>query len=84
MRDDENIEIAEVHYDVLGWDAVNDALFEPLGGGAIAPSVVAVLPHLPSPEQLDLAELQARLVLNRLHADSTEQLEFCALNLPWR
>jgi hypothetical protein len=76
MRDDENIEIAEVHYDVLGWDAVNDALFEPLSGGAVTPSVTAVLAHLPTPEQLDLAELQARLVLNRLHADSTEQLEF--------
>ncbi len=79
MRDDENIEIAEVHYDVLGWDAVNEALFEPLNVGTVgtlAPSAALVLPHLPSPEQLDLAELQARLVLNRLHADSTEQLEF--------
>jgi anti-sigma factor RsiW len=76
MRDRENIEIAEVHYDTLGWDAVNDALFEPVAGGVLAPSAALVLPHLPSPEQLDLAELQARLVLNRLHADSTEQLEF--------
>lgn len=75
MRDEENIEVAEVHYDVLGWDAVNETLFEPLGGGA-GPSIASVLPHLPSPEQLDLAELQARLVLNHLHADSTEQLEF--------
>jgi anti-sigma factor RsiW len=76
IRDDEHIEIAEVHYDVLGWDAVNDALFEPLSAGTVAPSLAVVVPHLPSPEQLDLAELQARLVLNRLHADSTEQLEF--------
>jgi hypothetical protein len=76
MRDDKNIEIAEVHYDVLGWDAVNDTLFEPLGGSVATPFIASMLPHLPSPEQLDLAELQARLVLNRLHADSTEQLEF--------
>ncbi|HEX9198016.1 MAG TPA: hypothetical protein VF865_00525 [Acidobacteriaceae bacterium] len=76
MRDEETIEIAEVHYDVLGWDAVNEALFEPLNGGTAAAYVAVVLPRLPSPEQLDLAELQARLVLNRLHADSTEQLEF--------
>jgi hypothetical protein len=81
MRDDEQIEIAEVHYDVLGWDAVNDALFEPLSSSiatssAAAPSIAAALSHLPTSEQLDLAELQARLVLNRLHADSTEQLEF--------
>ena len=76
MRDDENIQIAEVHYDVLAWDAVNEALFEPLAGRAVVPSVAIVLPHLPTAEQLDLAELQARLVLNHLHADSTEQLEF--------
>ena len=76
MRDDERIEVAELHYDVLGWDAVNDSLFEPLNRTPPVPSLVGVLPHLPSPEQLDLAELQARLVLNRLHADSTEELEF--------
>jgi anti-sigma factor RsiW len=76
MRNDENIEIAEVHYDMLGWDAVNDTLFEPLGGNVATPSVTSALPHFVSPEQLDLAELQARLLLNRLHADSTVQLEF--------
>jgi hypothetical protein len=76
LRADETVEIAELHYDVLGWDAVNDGLFEPVPGVPVAPSVAAVLAHLPSAEQLDLAELQARLVLNELHADSTEQLEF--------
>lgn len=76
MRDAETIEIAEVHYDVLGWDAVNNALFEPLGPPPTASAIGSVLRALPSEEELDLAELQARLVLNRLHADSTEQLEF--------
>jgi hypothetical protein len=76
MRDSDNIEIAEVHYDVLGWDAVNDALFEPLGHPPAVSAIASALPDILSPEQLDLAELQARLVLNGLHADSTEQLEF--------
>jgi len=84
MRDDENIEIAEVHYDTLGWDSVNDALFAPLSGsGNLATAAGPVLPYHPDPavmdEQLDLAELQARLVLNRMHADTTEQLEFSRL-----
>lgn len=76
MRDDDHIEIAELNYAVLGWNEVNEALFEPLAPGA--PSAVAVihLQALPTVEQLDLAELQARLVLNRLNADSTEDLEF--------
>lgn len=76
MRDSENIEIAEVHYDVLGWDAVSDALFEPLDRAPAVPAIASAWSNLLSPEQLDLAELQARLVLNRLNADSTENLEF--------
>jgi hypothetical protein len=81
MRDaDDRIEIAELNYAVLGWNEVNEALFEPLTPGvpAVTPAIVGSLhlPTLPTMEQLDLAELQARLVLNRLNADSTEQLEF--------
>jgi hypothetical protein len=75
MRDDDRIEIAELNYAVLGWKEVNEALFEPLTW--IAPLTAAIhSPMLPSAEQLDLAELHARLVLNRLNADSTEELEF--------
>lgn len=75
-EDDDRIEIAELSYAVLGWNEVNEALFEPLSSGAPAVTASIRLPALPSVEQLDLAELQARLVLNRLNADSTEQLEF--------
>ncbi len=79
LRDDDRIEIAELNYAVLGWNEVNQALFEPLHSGA--PVVAAIhLPTVLSPEQLDLAELQARLVLNRLNADSTEQLDFSRSN----
>jgi len=75
MRDADRIEIAELNYAVLSWNEVNEALFEPLTIGAPVTAAIR-LPELPSVEQLDLAELQARLVLNRLNADSTEQLEF--------
>jgi hypothetical protein len=73
---DDRIEIAELNYAVLGWNEVNEALFEPLASGAPAAAASLHLPLLPTMEQLDLAELQARLVLNRLNADATEQLEF--------
>lgn len=76
MRDDDHIEIAELNYAVLGWNEVNEGLFEPLGGGTSSAVAAIHVPSLPTVEQLDLAELQARLVLNHLNADSTEELEF--------
>ncbi len=76
MRNDDHIEIAELNYAVLGWSEVNEGLFEPLAGGSSSAVASIHLPSLPTAEQLDLAELQARLVLNRLNADSTEELEF--------
>ena len=75
------IEIAEVNYSVLPWSAVNPDLFEPL---ASMPDVNgphirgSLLPHLPreiTPAQLDLAELSARLVLNRLGLDASSRIE---------
>jgi hypothetical protein len=76
MRNSDRIQIAELNYAVLGWNEVNEALFEPLKPSH--PAVVSALhlSSLPAAEQLDLAELQARIVLNRLHADSTEDLQF--------
>jgi anti-sigma factor RsiW len=76
MRNDERIEIAELSYAVLGWSEVNEALFEPLQPGHPAAVAGVRPPPLPDVEQLDLAELQARLVLSRLNADSTEDLQF--------
>jgi hypothetical protein len=77
MRDEDRIEIAELSYAVLDWHEVNEALFEPVVSASHAPVTAAMhLRMLPSAGQLDLAELQARLVLNKLNADSTEQLEF--------
>lgn len=65
------IEIAELNYAVLGWNSANESLFEPLAGfHAVAP----VLPSPLSADDLDLAELDARLALNRIHADEGEQI----------
>jgi hypothetical protein len=79
MRGDERIEIAELNYAVLGWSDVNEALFEPFNPVSPTPTPLH-LATLPTPAQLDMAELQARLVLSRLNADSTEQLEFSRTN----
>lgn len=69
------VEIAEVSYAVLPWGGVNEALFEPLGGPVHAgPVSPIILPALPTAAELDSAELSARLVLNRLHADEGEQI----------
>jgi len=78
LRDSGTYEIAELNYDVLPWSAVNPDWFEPLAGGAavsdLHPSLLPRLPHLPSTEELDEAELSALLVLNQLHADQGEQI----------
>ncbi|SPE40191.1 conserved hypothetical protein [Candidatus Sulfotelmatobacter sp. SbA7] len=76
FREAGTIEIAELDYAVLGWNAVNDSLFEPLSSGPGATPPRLAIPSLPTREELDEAELQARLVLSRLNADSTEQLQF--------
>ena len=76
MRDNERIQIAELNYAVLGWNEVNEALFEPLNSHESAAVSAMRLPSPPTAGQLDLAELQARLVLNRLNADSVENVEF--------
>jgi hypothetical protein len=64
----------------LPWSAVNDSLFEPEAtlSGIRVPAHPSLSLHLPSPltdAELDLAELSARLVLNRLHADNGERIE---------
>ena len=76
FREAGTVEIAELDYAVLGWKAVNDAIFEPLSPGPAAAPPHLAISSLPTREELDEAELEARLVLSRLNADSTEQLEF--------
>lgn len=74
---DGTIEIAELNYAVLGWNSVNEALFNgtPLDTPATV-KVTALLPSsLPNPLELDTAELGARLALHHLGADEGEQIE---------
>jgi len=76
FRETGTVEIAELDYAVLGWNAVNDSIFEPIPSELSAVPHHLVIPSLVTREELDEAELEARLVLSRLNADSTEQLEF--------
>ena len=84
LRDTGTIEIAELNYDVLPWNAVNDSLFEPdaslsdTGVSVSVPVHPALSIYLPRPltdAELDLAELSVRLTLNQLHADNGERIE---------
>lgn len=80
LRNAGTIEIAELDYSVSGWNAVNDAAFSP--AESIPPSRAAaiVIPTLPTPEQLDEAELQARLAIGEDTATSSEALEFSRIS----
>lgn len=81
FRNAGTVEIAELNYAVMPWDAVNENLFEPLGGPEPDSSLrphPSLLPHPPqmvSETEIDEAELDARLALNDLGADKGERLE---------
>jgi RNA polymerase sigma factor (sigma-70 family) len=80
LRDSGSIEIAELNYDVLPWGAVNDSLFEPEStlsgpGVPVHPSLMIHVPVSLTEAQLDMAELSARLVLNRLGLDANSRIE---------
>ena len=80
LRDYGTIEIAELNYSILPWSAVRDDWFEP------PPGAVSDVPsglHSPRPlrfpqsltqNEIDTAELAARLVLAELKADTTERI----------
>jgi DNA-directed RNA polymerase specialized sigma24 family protein len=78
QRDADTIEIAELSYDVLPWNAARENLFEPLSpfGAVSAPAaILPPLPHFPSEMELDEAALEARMVLHQLGADTSERIE---------
>jgi hypothetical protein len=82
LRDSGTVEIAELDFKVLPWNAVDANAFEPLDIPltAVGTTPARVLPFLrlpaiPTEAQLDEAELGARLMLNQLHADSGEPIE---------
>jgi hypothetical protein len=76
--DDGVVEIAELNYALLDWSSVNGTLFDSpsrVGLPAPAAAVVPVPALLPSPAALDIAELNARVAIHRLHGDEGEQIE---------
>ncbi len=81
FRDSETVEIAELDYSVLPWSPAVNGLFQPEAGMSASDSIrpqpaLVPLPPLPlSEEQLTEAELNARLTMNCLHADTGEQIE---------
>jgi hypothetical protein len=77
-RSQDTLEIAELSYTELKWNEANEALWEPFSPvlhEENEPVVRLPTRNLLSSEQLDVAELEARLVLNKLNADATEQIE---------
>lgn len=80
LRETGTIEIAELNYDVLPWGAVNDDWFEPLSGSSpthVSQTHPSLHMSMPLTEmQLDEAELNVRLVLNQLGADTDERISF--------
>jgi anti-sigma factor RsiW len=73
-----SVDFLELNYDILAWNAVSSDLFEPVPEMAAihpsahpAPALASLIPLTSA--QLDEAELQARLVLNELNADSSER-----------
>ena len=82
LRDSSTVEIAELDYKILPWSGVDASLFEPIGGvdTSVASSSGRILsfPRIPetlSESELDQTELSALLILNRLHADTGEQVK---------
>lgn len=83
FRDRDTVEITELDYSVLPWNAVDANVFEPLPPAAPdvpqssppAPHLPLAAPAAPSVEQLDETELVTRMILNQLHADEDGQIE---------
>jgi hypothetical protein len=73
-RNNQTIEIAELDYDVLP-SGIAPVTTLASSASAPHPGPAALQPATLSEGQLDLAELDARLALNRIHADVGEQIE---------
>lgn len=81
LPDTGTVEIAELSYEVLPWSTAREDWFEPLAaspiGTAVAPPAVRLphVPRFPSEMELDEAELETRMVLHQLSADTSERIE---------
>ena len=80
LRDSGTVEIAELNYDVLPWSMANPDWFEqpastnPIRSPRVSDTPGFRLPRSLSDVELDEAELEARLALNRLHLDSGREM----------
>jgi DNA uptake protein ComE-like DNA-binding protein len=81
LRDSGTVEIAELDYGNLPWGPRTEGLFEPpstsslgLPGGAYSAPALH-LPRLLSEAEFDEGELEARLVLHQLGADTSERID---------
>lgn len=81
FRDSEEVEIAELDYRILPWEKVNPDLFLPMtssrveGQQTIQPGAMVAPPAVLSESQLDETELDVRLILNQMKADTGEQIQ---------
>jgi RNA polymerase sigma factor (sigma-70 family) len=81
LRDAGTIEIAELNYDVMPWNAINGDWFEPIAAlhlGISGDVQTSVLPRLAlhlTDTELDEAELGAQLVLREVGADTSERID---------
>jgi DNA-directed RNA polymerase specialized sigma24 family protein len=76
LRDVGEIEIAELNYDVMSWDAVNQDWFEPQATTIVTTDVPhgSHLPHFPSQLELDEAELSVGLCLHEAGVDMGDDI----------
>jgi hypothetical protein len=75
FRDADKVEISEVGLEVLSTDAANKLFSTPAPAIKSASSRIAAVAVLPSQGQLNETELEARLILNQINADTGEQIE---------
>jgi RNA polymerase sigma-70 factor (ECF subfamily) len=80
FRDQENVQVAELSYEVVSWGPASDGWFEnpvenlPLASTPRSAPILSVHPAPLMEDQLDLAELEVLTALQELHAD-TERLQ---------
>ncbi len=81
FRDSGTVQIAELDYEVMPWSKADPNWFDPLtptlpGANSPHSSLLNSIPKLLTDTQLDIAELETRLVLNRLSDDEKGRIEF--------
>lgn len=78
FRNFQTVEIAELNFDVLPWSAINESIFGPEHPDATIQGGIgthlSLRAALPTPAQLEGAELKALFALAKVHADAGEDI----------